>query len=98
MVKKSKTKTKTVKPVKRKRHDWVKLQEEFNLYKIENREKTLKDFCKLKSLNYRHAYIKLKVKKSREKAKLYDSTKNIGFDKAIKKKPLKKVRSRLLIT
>jgi hypothetical protein len=95
MVKKSKTRTK---PVKRKRNDWVKLQEEFNLYKMENREKTLQDFCKLKSLNYRYAYIKLKVKKSREKTKIYDKAKNIGFDKTIKKKPLKRVRNRLSTT
>ena len=98
MVKKSKTRTKTVKPIKRKRYNWVKLQEEFNLYKIENREKTLKDFCKLKKLNYNHACIKLKVRKSKEKAKLYDNAKNDGFDKTVKKKPLKKVRDKLSTT
>ena len=75
MVKKSKTKTKTVKPVRRKRHDWNKTQKEFDLYKLKNRNKTLKDFCRLKKINYNTASKRIKYGKSTEIVRFYDQEK-----------------------
>ena len=76
------------------RYDWVRLQKEFDLYKLKNREKTLKEFCEFKGLSYNHACIKLKVKKAKEKAKVYDEQKSASFIEAVKKKPQLKVKKK----
>jgi hypothetical protein len=68
-----------------KRHDWEKLQAEFNLYRAKDRSRTLKGFCKLKKLSYNHAAIKIKVYKSKEKAKEYDEKRIHIFNTTLKK-------------
>jgi len=78
---------KKAKPI---RHDWVKLQKEFDLYKLKNREKTLKDFCELKGLNYLQTRKQIKTNKTRTKVEQFDKAKDAAYTETmIKKKSLK---------
>lgn len=76
------------------RHDWAKVQEEFDIYKIEGRAKTLKEFCKAKKISYGHARIRMKVTISKQKANIYDKERSETFVEAVKKKPQKQVRGK----
>lgn len=81
---------------KRKRQDWIKLQNEFDLFKLENRAKTLKDFCKSRKININQAQKRIKVKNSVEKAKVYDKEKADAFVEDVKKKASKQGRKKPL--
>jgi len=72
----------------KKGHDWNKLQREFDLYKLKNRGKSLRDFCKLKKLNYSYASKKINVRKMEEKMQLYDREKAVAFSETLKKKAI----------
>lgn len=66
--------------------NWRQLQQEFDVYKIENNKKSLKDFCELKGLNYAYARVKIQVKSSNEKVEVYNNHKAQAFDDTLKKK------------
>ena len=68
--------------------DWQKLQQEFDVYKIENSGKSLKDFCKLKNINYAYARSKIQVKNSKQKVESYNRQKDEAFNDTLKKKHL----------
>ena len=67
--------------------DWQQLQQEFDVYKIENSGKSLKDFCKLKNINYAYARNRIQVKNTKEKVKSYKSLKAEAYNDTLKKKP-----------
>ena len=81
---------------KYRKYNWVKLQQDFNLYKLKNREKTLKDFCKLKGLNYNNASKKIKCKKSAKEVQLYDHIKNKVFTGKIAEKAIEEGKKQAL--
>ena len=68
--------------------DWPQLQQELDLYKIENRDKTLKDFCEVNNISYNSARHKIKVKNARKNIKVYDDKKNEAFIETLKKQAL----------
>jgi len=76
------------------RHDWVKLQEELDLFKIENRGKTLKEFCNIKKISYAVGRLNLKITASKQKANVFDQKRAESFQEAVKKKHPKPVKSR----
>jgi hypothetical protein len=78
------------------RHDWAKLQEGFDLYKIEHKNKTLKDFCKLKKLNYKTARTKLRLQKSKKKANVFDRLINDSFVESIEEQPNEEIEKKAL--
>jgi len=44
------------------KYDINKIQKQFDLFKIKNKSKTLKDFCNLKKLDYLYIYRRMKSK------------------------------------
>lgn len=72
------------------RYNWVKLQNEFDKYKLKNRDKSLKDFCTLKQIPYTQARNNLTVAKALQKACIFDSAKNEGFTKTLRRNGLSK--------
>jgi hypothetical protein len=79
----------------KKRKDWDKLQKEFELYKLKNRDKTLTDFCDMKGLSYLSTAHHIKVKNIYKKTQVYDAIKNETFNEVLKKKPKMKAKKRL---
>jgi len=70
------------------KYDFIKIQKEFDKYKLENRNKTLKDFCKARNLNYESINNKIKVKKVLKKSAFYDRQKNRSFSRTLKEKAI----------
>ena len=67
--------------------DWQQLQQEFDVYKIENSGKSLKDFCKLKNINYAYARNRIQVKNTKKKVESYKIQRAKAYDDTLKKKP-----------
>jgi uncharacterized protein YerC len=65
------------------KYDITKIQKQFDDYKIKNRDKTLKDFCELKKLNYKYINQKVKVEKTLKKGRFYEAQKNKSFLKTL---------------
>jgi glutaredoxin-related protein len=72
---------------KKQSQDWQQLQQEFDIYKIENSGKSLKDFCKLKNINYAYARNRIQVKNTKKKVESYKTQKAEAYNNTLKKKP-----------
>jgi len=68
------------------KNNWQKLQREFELYKIKNKDKTLKDFCNKKKLNYNYTKKYISYKEVKKKVAIYEKQKAKSFNKTIKQK------------
>jgi hypothetical protein len=80
------------------RHDWVRLQREFEKYKLKNSEATVKEFCALKGLDYSNARAKIKQAKAKQKVSIFEAEKNAAFTETLRKKKEKRAKRKLSVT
>jgi hypothetical protein len=65
--------------------DYDKLQNEFSLYKLENKDKTLQDFCNKKKINYYTVRKHLRVSETAKIQDLYKQEKAKAFTETIER-------------